>query len=425
MPQPQGCYLWVTKQHEQTSIIQEPDMKVLFVHDRFGALGGAEASLLAIAGELVRRGHETGLLHGPDTGKQEDDWREAFSPCFPYSKTNGATDLESILCEFKPDIIFLHKMADLAMVEALTACAVPVVRMVHDHDLVCMRSYKYNPITRHICTRAASAWCVFPCGACITRNSGPGLPLKWVSYAAKRREIALNRKFEHLIVASHYMKTELLRNGFAAERIAIQAPVPRMADVSFKSSFDERNLIVYAGQILRGKGVDVLLESLALLTMPFEAVILGEGNHRTYCERLSRRLGLHDRVHFMGFVSQSEIVRHYQESSVAVISSIWPEPFGAVGLEAMRCGLPVVGFDAGGIKEWLIDGVNGYLVPWMDRAQYARRIGELLRNKVLARSLGERGRQLANERFGFSNYIRGLEALFARVADTRPSLVIQ
>jgi len=94
-----------------------------------------------------------------------------------------------------------------------------------------------------------------------------------------------------------------------------------------------------------------------------------------------------------------------------------------VGLEALRCGLPVVGFDAGGIKEWLIDGVNGYLVPWRDQLQYARRIGELLRDKPRARALGERGRQLAGERFGFSTYVDRLEALLDRVAGLTPSPV--
>ena len=425
MPEAPGCYFCVTKQHEQHDIIHEenPVMKVLFVHERFGALGGAEVNILATAGELARYGHEVSLLHGPGTGKQEEVWRNTFSFCFPYSEMNGVARIESILNQFQPDIIFLHKIADLAMVEALADCAVPVVRMIHDHDLTCMRSYKYNPLTRRICTRAASAWCVFPCGASIARNSGPGLPLKWVSYAAKRREIALNQKFESLVVATRYMKGELLRNGFAIERIAVHAPVPQSVGLAFQSSFGERNLIVYAGQILRGKGVDVLLESLALLTTPFEAVIIGDGNHRAQCELLSRKLGLSDRVHFTGFIPQPEIMRYYRESSVAVISSIWPEPFGAVGLEAMRCGLPVVGFDAGGIKEWLIDGVNGYLVPWMDRSQYARRLEELLQDKALARTMGERGRRLANERFSFTNYVHGLEVLFNRIADTRPSLV--
>src|SRR2546421_11886583 len=98
------------------------------------------------------------------------------------------------------------------------------------------------------------------------------------------------------------MKQELLRTGFDAARIEIHAPVPR-ADAGAKpASFSERNLIIYSGQIIRGKGVDVLLESLARVHTPFECMIFGDGNHRAFCEELSRKLGLADRVHFKGYV---------------------------------------------------------------------------------------------------------------------------
>jgi len=173
---------------------------------------------------------------------------------------------------------------------------------------------------------------------------------------------------------------------------------------------------VYAGQLIRGKGVDVLLESLAKVQEVFECIILGDGNHRARCEELSKRLGLADRVKFVGFVPQALLAEYYREASIALMSSLWPEPFGAVGLEAMRYGLPVVAFDAGAIREWLLDGWNGFLVPWMDRTRYAGAIEELLRDKALARKMGEHGRQWVGERFGFPKYITGLEKLFARVA---------
>ena len=399
-------------------------VKILFIHERFGAFGGAEANILATAEAFLDRGHDTGLLHGPGTGKEEAAWLHTFPTRFHYDKTScSRAALSLALRQFKPDVIFLHKMADQALMTALAENPVPVVRMVHDHDLMCMRSYRYNPLSRSICTRAASGWCVFPCAACLTRNLGPGLPFKWVSYPAKRRELALNQKLAALVVASRYMKGELVRNGFSADRISIHAPVPRPTDGSFQSSFDSRNLLVYSGQIIRGKGVDVLLEALSRVNTHYEAVIVGEGSHRAHCERLSRRLGLNHRVHFTGFVPQAELKIYHRNASVAVVSSVWPEPFGAVGLEAMRCGLPVVGFDAGGISEWLLDGETGYLVPWMDRQQFAGRIETLLRNKKLARTLGENGRELAESRFGFSTYIRDLEILLARVAHTPPALM--
>jgi glycosyltransferase involved in cell wall biosynthesis len=86
-------------------------------------------------------------------------------------------------------------------------------------------------------------------------------------------------------------------------------------------------------------------------------------------------------------------------------SSVWEEPFGAVGLEGMYHSLPVVAFDAGGIKEWPVDGYNGFLVPWIDCAVYARRVEQLLVDKTLAERMGEFGRKMVDDNFNFSDYL--------------------
>ena len=85
----------------------------------------------------------------------------------------------------------------------------------------------------------------------------------------------------------------------------------------------------------------------------------------------------------------------------------------------MRYALPVVAFDAGGIKDWLYDNVNGYLVPWMDRAAYASALDRLLQDKELARTMGERGLKIVSERYDFAGYIQGLENLFFRISAQR------
>jgi glycosyltransferase involved in cell wall biosynthesis len=392
-------------------------MKILFVHERFGDFGGAEANALLTARELKLREHEVGILHGPGTGHAEEEWRETFAHSFALQPKDNWATIQSALWDFQPDLLYVHKMADLEVLEALLASGIPAARMVHDHDLYCMRRYKYNPLSRKICGRAVGPCCLFPCGATLRRNRDGAFPFAWVSYSDKKEEIRLNQQFHRMVVATHYMQEELLRNGFDADKIEVHPPVPCALEVSIRSSFSERNRIVYAGQIIRGKGVDVLLRALARISLPFECLILGEGNHRAYCEQLSHKLGLRDRVRFEGYVPQTQLGAYYQEASVAVLSSVWPEPFGAVGLEAMRYGLPTVAFDAGGIREWLISAYNGYLVPWMDCAAFACRVQELLLDKNLARQMGERGRRLVNQKFQFSNYISGLERLFARVVD--------
>jgi len=389
-------------------------MKLLFVHDRFGAFAGAESNILATASALKQRGHTIEILHGPSTGKGLPAWADAFAQGFRLGPGDSTTAVLAALDAVRPDVVYIHNLADLTAIGALLESGVPLVRMVHDHDLYCMRSYKYNYFTRAICERPASLSCLFPCGAFMTRSHDGRFPVQWASYGSKIKEIELNKKLDRLIVATLFMKEELLRNGFAPGKIEVHPPVPP-GDFSLQSNFNDRNLIIYAGQITRGKGVDVLLESLARVHEPFECFIFGDGNHRAACEKLSRKLCLAGRVHFKGYVSPDELKIYYHEASVAVVSSVWPEPFGAVGLEAMRHGLPVVAFDAGGIKEWLVDGQNGFLVPWMDRAAFAARIEELLHDKALACKLGRQGQQMVANQFEFSKYIDGLEKMFARV----------
>jgi glycosyltransferase involved in cell wall biosynthesis len=119
-------------------------------------------------------------------------------------------------------------------------------------------------------------------------------------------------------------------------------------------------------------------------------------------------------VTFQGYVLPQELQRYYLEASVFVMSSLWPEPFGMVGPEAMRAGLPVVAFDAGAIGEWLQDGENGFLVPWGDTAMFAKRVQQLLCDKALARKLGERGRESV-QRWDAGRHIAAMEKLLERV----------
>jgi glycosyltransferase involved in cell wall biosynthesis len=393
-------------------------MKLLFVHDRFGSLGGAESNIFAVGHALREKGHQVAILHGAATGQGEERWRELFEGQYALDKRHKCESVQSALWRFEPDVVYVHKMADVDVLRIVTGCGLPTVRMVHDHDMYCMRSYKYDWLSRKICTRPASLYCVIRCGACVARNRSSFWPVRWVSYRAKRKEIALNHGFNRLVVASEYMRRELLRNGFAGDAIEIHPPVPRAAEERITSSFSERNLIIYSGQIIRGKGVDVLLQALKEVATPFECIILGDGNHKLYCEQLAQELDLGKKVRFAGFVPQEELRRYFAEATVAVMSSVWPEPFGASGLEAMRYGVPVVAFDAGAIKEWLLDGTNGFLVPWMDTHGFAGRIDQLLSDKTLARRLGENARAAVNEQYEFSKYISGLEGLFRRVCKT-------
>lgn len=388
-------------------------MRLLFVHQNFGAFGGAETNIQITAQELSRRQHAIALLYREDTSRNATAWNATFPTRFKLPPAQRASAVESVLDSFQPDIIYLHSLPDVEVLESLLASQIPTIRMVHDHSLYCPRTYKYNPLTRAICHRPASHSCVFPCMAPVARNKSGGL--KWMNLSTHRRELELSKRCARFIAYSEYSKAELVNNGFDAEKIHLHVPM-RCGAERPTSSFSNRNLIVFAGQIIRGKGVDVLLKALAKLNAPFECLILGDGNHRPYCERLSARLKLDDRVQFRGFIAPDELEKFYLDASVFVFPSVWPEPFGMAGPEAMLYGLPVVAFDAGGVKEWLIHRQNGFLVPWMNTASFAARIEELLLNKPLARHMGRAGRERVIRIYSASRQVDSLEQLFKTVA---------
>ena len=397
-------------------------MKLLFVHQKFGEFGGAEANIRLCASELRNFGYTLGLLHSESTGQGEEEWRRLFPSRYGLASEGAAEFTRRALQDFKPQLIYLHNLSELGVLETLLESGVPIVRMVHDHALYCMRTYKYNYFTRRICTRPFSPFCLFPCMASIGRNHQGRFPLKWVSYAAKKREIELNKQCNRLIVYSDYLKQELVRNGFAADKIDMCVPIRVWNDETILSTFSDRNLVLFTGQLIRGKGVDVLLQALAKVRTHFECAILGDGNHRQQTQRLCTRLGLNDRVRFHGYVLPGELGRFYNEASIFVMGSLWPEPFGMAGPEAMRYGLPVIAFDAGGIREWLTDGENGFLIPWKNIDLFAARLDQLLRDKALARRIGRNAFETV-QRYDAGRQITHLRNLFQDTVRAGPEIL--
>jgi glycosyltransferase involved in cell wall biosynthesis len=110
-------------------------------------------------------------------------------------------------------------------------------------------------------------------------------------------------------------------------------------------------------------------------------------------------------VQFTGWLDPKEIKSLYQQAAVVVVPSLWPEPFGMVGIEALNHGKPVVAFNVGGVSEWLKHGENGFLVPPKDISRLAAAIETILTNPGLAHRMGQRARALAVEQFDIDRHV--------------------
>ena len=112
----------------------------------------------------------------------------------------------------------------------------------------------------------------------------------------------------------------------------------------------------------------------------------------------------------MGWVSHNDVPQYYHESRVVAIPSCWPEPFGLVGQEAMRCARPVVAFDVGGIPDWCDDGETGFIVPEQDVTAFAGALERLLTDFEIAQKMGQKGFEKAQLQFSFESNLNQLES---------------
>jgi glycogen(starch) synthase len=125
--------------------------------------------------------------------------------------------------------------------------------------------------------------------------------------------------------------------------------------------------LLYAGQLLRGKGVHVLLRAMALMRRPQTLDVVGTGNFEPYLRQLAERLGVAERVRWRGAVPNA--ADWMAAASCVVVPSVWQEPYGLVAAEAVALGRPVVASDVGGLPEAC--GGRAVLVPPGDVAALA------------------------------------------------------
>ena len=157
---------------------------------------------------------------------------------------------------------------------------------------------------------------------------------------------------------------------------------------------DARRLL-YVGRLVPVKCADLVVRSLARLPKDVHLTVVGDGPERGGLERLAGELGVKERIRFAGWVAQKETGRFYAEAGAFVFPSV-RESTGAVILEAMSYGLPVIGVDFGGPAQFLSGG-RGILLPVESPAQLEGSLSDAVRrllcDPVLSREIGMAGRR--------------------------------
>jgi L-malate glycosyltransferase len=137
--------------------------------------------------------------------------------------------------------------------------------------------------------------------------------------------------------------------------------------------------------------------------IPSKLVLIGDGPDAPYVLRLAEELGLKDRTIFLG--GQDSVETILCKADLFLLPSA-SEAFGLAALEAMACGVPVVGSIVGGLPELVKDGEVGYLEPIGDVRAMADRSIEILSDKILHNRLGENARNLTVEKYDTGDIVK-------------------
>ncbi|MBM2810679.1 MAG: putative glycosyltransferase [Chloroflexi bacterium] len=159
--------------------------------------------------------------------------------------------------------------------------------------------------------------------------------------------------------------------------------------------------IGFAGRVVPEKGLDLLLEACSGLKVDYRIIILGDGPARPDLEWQIAALGMTDRVRLEGAVASSTMPDRLRGMDVVVLPSRsrpnWTEQFGRLLIEAMACGIPIIGSTCGEIPG--IVGDSGLIFPEGETAALRSAIEQLVGNPALRAELGSLGRSRALDRF--------------------------
>lgn len=407
-------------------------MKFLIIHNILNPLGGLTINVLTYSQFLLKKGHKLVFIISDRSFQKnkfgkfsadvscytfEDLFNNSYRSLANLMKVRlKARLLDEIILAEKPDVAFLHTFISYYAVRRL-AQRIPVVQFIHAPWFYCLSGMRYSRTKEKICLIKPTIKCLwrgkrFGCLYYIDRTK-----MSIESVVRRITDIYLNRmilgKTVHAIAAnSRFCKRELTQvlNDAAVRKIHVVYPpitVPSRDVVMFKEP-DEVKRILFVGRFTFMKGGDDFISALKLLSIKYQATLIGDGPERDRLERLVCKEGLKSQVKFTGWVHYKSLPSFYKSHDLLVVPSLWPESFGAVGSQAGIYGRPVVAYDVGAISEWLLDDKTGYLANPHDPKDLARKMELCLSDAKKLIEMGKTARQFVKTSFSADAHYESL-----------------
>ena len=380
-------------------------MKIVHTVEAYPSKGGIGEYLDALLPRLAAAGCEVLVL----ARAQNHQGEGPAGPAVRYVR--GAAEVLEALREIKPDIVHVHGWPARQRLAAFYDSARPkIISHHHDYRFICPGGDLYWRRQREICQTGMGTRCLWHAYVKHCQRSRQVTEVIR-SYQRVRQNLRLVSRGDGFIANSNFVGEKLAAAGIPRARLNV---LNYFTDLRYQPQIAPvPGRILFIGRVAESKGVDALLEAVCGLDggLDWSLVIAGDGYDLPRIRQMAAERGMGEKVRFTGWVSGEEKVRLLHEATVVAVPSRWPEAFGIVGIEAMACARPVVAFDTGGMRDWLTEGITGYLITPGETRALAATLGRLLADRSLAAQMGAAALR-QSERFRSDSHVRNLLGIY-------------
>jgi len=402
-------------------------MRILFISNFFPPArpGGYTQWCHEVAERLAERGHTIGVLTSSyemakAPANEQNIYRllhlegdlDYYQPLHFFTQwkkqhLENLAFLEHTVQDFAPDLIFVWGM--WALSKALPALA---EQLLPGRVVYYLSDYWPSALDMHTTywQSPAQGWPM----------QLPKRVLSKVAMSMLAKEGQPDLKLEQVICVSARVRDLLVEAGLPVQHARIihgGTDIERFQDTRKREHLPGHLKLLYAGQLVRHKGVHTAIEAMATLVnrrriSQITLTLVGSGHpeYEAFLRNLVERERLQDFVTFHKPVSKDKMPTILQQFDVLIFPSIYEEPLARITQEAMVSGLVVIGTTTGGTKEILRDGETGFTFAPEDADGLAEQITRLIVDPDLCCRLAQAGRQTVLENFTLDKMVKEIEA---------------
>lgn len=330
-------------------------MKILFIHNRYKQFGGEDVAVELEASILVKKGHEVTTIFFDNKPIQGffSKIGAALGSVYSFS---SAKQVSKNIAKFKPDIIHIHNLFFIASPSILYAASkhnIPVVLTLHNYRLICANALLMrNGEVCELCTQKK-----FPFSGIrykCYRNSSVGSAVVISITGIHKFLNTWKNKISTYITLNEFSRSKLLHSSLDIPESKMITK-PNFVPDPGEGNMQRENFFLFAGRIVKEKGVHVLAKAFAAMPEN-KIIIIGEGPE---LKTLQSEFRENANIIFTGQMEKQKVNDYMKRCKAFICPSIWYEGAPLTIIEAFATGTPVIASRLGSMAESITDGFNG------------------------------------------------------------------